>query len=74
MKDKLISIACTIVLTILNVCLIFCNLMLFRFVLLYIENGDICSGVFLCFFCLFLLVCSALVFLAIYDILKEDWL
>lgn len=74
MKDKLISIACAIVLTILNVCLLFCNFMLFHFVLSYIENGDICRRVFLGFFFLFLLVYSALVIFATCDILKDDWL
>lgn len=63
MKNKLISIACAIVLTFLDVCLLFCNLMLFRFVLIYIDNGNMCSGVVLCFFCLFLLVYSVLVIL-----------
>lgn len=71
MKDKLISIACAIVLTILNTALLFCNFMIFRFVLIYIDNGYTQSGVFLAFFCLFLLFCSVLVILATCDILKN---
>lgn len=72
MKGKLISIACAIVLAILNVGLLFCNFNMFNFVLIYIGDGNMCSGVALGMFCLFLLMCSALVFLAMYDILKHD--